>query len=325
MQTFLKRVAGFIFIALFLYSLILIPYNYFLNKEINEAHQLRPDTQVLVLGDSHPECAINDLKYPIFENRGRSAEIYFFTYFKLKYILERKPKVQAICLVYNYFSLGKKRQTMFGAKNKTKVKSFFLKKYIPIWRNLSNYPHYYGYSMKDEPFSIFTESYNISIEGIKDVLLYRRAGYSQLNEYKGSFRHDHKESLNDEKIALEMQKLEKSLAEQTDGAYQAADLEEMMLRLMLDLAREHHIPVVLVNTPEHPIQVKNTAQNAIDYHLKVAEDLKREYGVHFLNYHDMDLPENCFYDFGHLNVEGANRFTPILLEDLKKLHLISEE
>ncbi len=325
MKTFLQRVAEFSILALFLFGLLLVPYNFLVNKEIDEVHLLRPEAQVLVLGDSHPECAVNDLKYPIFENRARSAEIYFLTYFKLKNILERKPKLQAICIAYNYFSLAKGRQELFYDKKQEGYRHFFQSKDISIWRNLHNNPRHYGYTTKDNAISIFFSSYFASIECIKNLIKYQRPNYSHLVEYKGAFLHKHTKSINIEKITLKMQKPEKSIAKRTDGEYQAADLEEMMLRLMLDLAKEHNIPVVLINTPEHPIKVNNTAQNAIDYHLKVAEDLKREYGVHFLNYHDMDLPDNCFYDLGHLNVEGANRFTPILLEDLKKLHLISEE
>lgn len=327
MKTFLKRITGFSVLTFLIYALLSVIYNYYLLKGIDEVHQLRPETQILILGDSHPECAINDLEFPIFENRARSAEIYFLSYFKLRNILEHpsNQKLDAICLVYNYFSLAKRRQDLFSDEKQLKKSNFFFNRYVPIWRHTQCFPQHYGYQVTRSLLSVLIPSYSINLEGVKDIIKYRKAGWAQLAEYKGSFLSKHIEAIDKTKIAIELKKLEKAKAKRQPGEYQGSELEEKMLRLMLDLAKEHNIPVVLINTPEHPIQVENTDPRAIAYHLKVVEDLKQEYGIHFLNYHDMELPENCFYDFGHLNVDGANRFTPILLEDLKKLKLVSPE
>lgn len=323
MKKFLKQLAGFLCLALGAYGLLVGAYLYMFDREVEKSHQLRPEAQILVLGDSHPECAVNDLEYSIFENRARSSEIYYLSYLKLKYILEHgenAKNLKAICLVYNFFSLGQSRQNRF-AENTSLANSFLLK-YAPLWQSLENYPRRYGYPCYRSDLSIYLSSHLPKIEDVKDLLLYITVSYSKFQEYRGSFLSEHKAHLDEEKIKLEIENLQTKYKYPDGEEYQGSELEEKMLRMILDLAKQHNIPVALINTPEHPILVENTPQSAKDYHFKVFEDLQRDYDVYYLNYHEMELEDRYFYDFGHLNVDGANVFTPILLKDLRKLNLI---
>ncbi len=64
----------------------------------NYAFKLPQETTVLVLGNSHPECAIKD--DPIFglKNFSRSAEPLFYTKEKLKWLLKWNPQIKIVCV-----------------------------------------------------------------------------------------------------------------------------------------------------------------------------------------------------------------------------------
>lgn len=323
MKTFIKKIRLFILLALIFFGLITLVFNYHLEQEINRAYQLKADTKILCLGDSHTECAINDSTFPVFENVAKSAETYFFTYFKLKRFLETEKahNLKVICIGFNFFSLNEKREKLFIDKQQSNIAYFFHQTYLPVWRDLKNHPQNFGYKTKQNSITLLLQSYSFTLEKLKYYIKHHKSPYPQLSECRGRFL-KLTESINDKKTESQLSRLKRAITVSASDEYRGSKLEENMLRLMLDLAKKHEIPVVLITTPEHPLQVKNTAQNEIDYHLNLIEDLKREYGIHFLNYNDMDLPHSYFFDFEHLNVKGANIFTPILLNDLKKLQLI---
>lgn len=323
MKRFLKQLAGFLGIALAAYGILTGVYYYMYLRAVDQVHQLRTDAQILVLGDSHTECGINDLAHPIFENRARCGEIYYLSYFKLKFLLENPENVRnikAICLGYTYFSLGYYSQTFFTGRSP--LGTFFLDSYIPIMNSLETLPSQYGYPCCRSDLSICLSAYLPEFEDVKDLLVYRRIFNVLFKVYRGSFCAANIGHLDENLIQSEIKKMQTSSVYPLDEVYRGSELEEKMLRLLLALAKEHHIPVVLINTPEHPILVEYIPENIKEYYLKVLEDLKRDSGVYYLNYHEMKLDDKYFADFGHLNVDGANIFTPILLKDLKELKLI---
>lgn len=58
------------------------------------------DPKYVIVGNSHPECAYNDSIIQNFKNLGKSGEPYFYTYFKLKKILEQNPSIGTVFVEY---------------------------------------------------------------------------------------------------------------------------------------------------------------------------------------------------------------------------------
>ncbi|NDV60235.1 hypothetical protein [Bacteroides sp. 519] len=55
---------------------------------------------VLIIGNSHPECAFNDALIPGVANLSESGEAYFYTYFKLKQLLEQNPQIDKVLIEF---------------------------------------------------------------------------------------------------------------------------------------------------------------------------------------------------------------------------------
>lgn len=56
--------------------------------------------KVLIIGNSHPECAFNDAIIPAIANFSESGEAYFYTYFKLKQLLDQNPQIDKVLIEF---------------------------------------------------------------------------------------------------------------------------------------------------------------------------------------------------------------------------------
>ena len=64
-----------------------------------------PDTvDKIVLGHSHPECALNDSLVPGLANFSNSGEAYFYAYYKLKKILDQNKNIKTV-FIYELFGI----------------------------------------------------------------------------------------------------------------------------------------------------------------------------------------------------------------------------
>lgn len=93
----------------------------------------------------------------------------------------------------------------------------------------------------------------------------------------------------------------------------------VFLRKVIDLCREHAIPIVLVQAPTHAVYLKS-AEMRLRRFAAFMDDLAAEYGILYLDFANSGrFPSwnaNLFFDTSHLNSEGARLFSRILAEDL---------
>src|SRR6187402_2467023 len=98
MKTFIKNVILFISLLLGLILLIEFSTSAIVNKNAN--FKLASKPKYIILGHSHPECALNDSLLPGFKNLAHSGESYFYTYFKVKKVLEQNPSIETVFIEY---------------------------------------------------------------------------------------------------------------------------------------------------------------------------------------------------------------------------------
>ena len=98
MRLFLKYSSRFL-IFFFTISLLIVIGNYWLIKStpINFSSK----KNILFLGDSAPECAINDKIFKRSVNFSSPAESYYYSYLKLKKILDTKQVIDTIFLSFS--------------------------------------------------------------------------------------------------------------------------------------------------------------------------------------------------------------------------------
>jgi hypothetical protein len=67
--------------------------------------RLNEDTTTIILGDSHPQCGINDAILPHSKNFCEGSDTYFYSYVKLKNLLRHNPQIDTLILGYSYHNI----------------------------------------------------------------------------------------------------------------------------------------------------------------------------------------------------------------------------
>jgi hypothetical protein len=67
--------------------------DYLVNKAF-DSYRVDPKITTVFMGDSHPQCAVNDAFLPNARNFAQAAEASYYTYFKMKTLLENNPSIK---------------------------------------------------------------------------------------------------------------------------------------------------------------------------------------------------------------------------------------
>lgn len=317
MNLFLKNFGRFLLLNGVVYVFFILVFNYLFESEKHGEECLRNDTRILVTGDSHMHHAIDDTLYPVFENRASESASYFEIYHKLQAILSHpdfnKDNIDAVCISYNYFSLGTSRRYVGDKAN------YWIDRDQPILRSPSHYPADYGYPINESRLSLLGITY---LPKLENLLYFRKSGkIRDWSYYHGSFA----KSANDCLIGKQ-ESLEGALSRHYGNLSQSWDpsfLEQMagydILCHIADLMKRKKIPLVLINLPQHSDYNARVPLWLVRLHTKCAQDLADAYDTIYLDWHDLPLSNSMFYDYDHLNTQGAKKVTLLLLQELESI------
>jgi hypothetical protein len=86
----------------------------------------------------------------------------------------------------------------------------------------------------------------------------------------------------------------------------------MYLQRIAKLCYERHITLYLVNTPVHPEYLQRIPAQTITSVDSLAYSLEKKYYTVYLNYSDMLLEDQYYYDYDHVTTAGSAVFCPQL-------------
>ena len=307
----------------FIYAGVVGIFNLSISSEITRATTLKKESPILLIGDSHIECSVNDLPYEQLENRATSGEFYYFTYHRIKNLVTQanaeNKKIRAIGVTFHVNSMHPEKDIFLLNDN---IKSHYITTYTPIFRKRECHPHLYNIPITDSSLSLLLMSYLPQFYDIKGLLTVRK--FRNMENYSGGFRSTRVKpfTYNEAKLKRMMTQLYAEPSIKSDSDSKFSTLQVNHLELIAQLAKNHHIPLVLINTPLHKDYNSHIPEKHKRQLLELADSLQRKFGAIYLDYHDMSLPDSHFRDYNHLNPTGAAVFTPILLKDLKKHGLI---
>ena len=115
MKSFLIKILVFACVFLVIVSIYILFINYSLNH--HNYFKINSSTENVILGNSHPECALNDSLIPSFQNFAQGGEAYFYTLIKLKKISENNPQVKTVFVEFGNNDIKKEMdQWVWGTK-----------------------------------------------------------------------------------------------------------------------------------------------------------------------------------------------------------------
>ena len=99
MKRVITKTILFLFILMNLLILLLLVSDNFIKKRVYV--NINPKSKFIVLGHSHPEVALNDSLIDNFSNCAASAESYFYSYQKIKKIIEQNKNIEVIFIEFS--------------------------------------------------------------------------------------------------------------------------------------------------------------------------------------------------------------------------------
>ncbi|GGZ70371.1 hypothetical protein [Algibacter mikhailovii] len=269
-------------------------FNSFLINHFYNGYKINKEQNILILGDSHTEHAIDDNIFTTSLNLSHSADSYFYSYLKLRKIKKENPQIDKVLLGlsnHNLFIEYEDRWLFNTSRIKSKLR---------IYMDLMNFSEFL-FLFKSNPSGViqgFIESPKYSIKLIiKGGALKER----DLGRFQSSQRNSLKEAINRIKKSKKQRVLEYS------------KIETEYLFKIVDFCNKNNIELIFVSTPLHPEYTKrkeNEFQLLDEFYSSSLSQFK------FFNCSKFDLSDGYFQDLDHLNDKGAKLFTSYLMKKL---------
>ena len=283
MESFIKNIGLFIFTAILLIVLMVVATGLYTRATFD--FDIDPDKNILVLGNSHPECAINDSILPNFFNLAQSGSAYFYDYIKLREVVKHNPQIDSVIIGYSYGDLKESMDKWITDEDKIDYK---LRTHLFLME-----PNDYLTLLKANPLHTLEYTPQTIFHNIQT----KNKGFSYLGGFKPLKNH----RLEKAKELLEPQDQE--------GMKKYSKYQTEYLLKIYEFCESKNIKLILLNTPTHPILQKNQ------------ETLKKNY-CHFaheklpnallINHASLDLPDSAYRDLAHLHSSGAEAYSIFL-------------
>lgn len=272
MRRFLVRLS--LFILLFAFVVFCYHWLYFNHRPV------KPDVNktILIIGDSHTECAVDDSVFNRGLNLSYSGTGYIQSYLKLKEVCEYQ-KIDTVILSFWQRSLCDSADD-FDLQN---GHLFF--------------PYWSGNEAK-----IYLSHYRFYKELIESPMSVSNAIYDLGSFYR-----------NDRDIKTFLKKKQDSGKDPDGENHYGNKYSIMYLKKIAALCQAKGIKLILLSTP-----MWNYRNKEIDRNSEFYTDYEKYFGeIEFRDYSCMKLPEEYYADDNHLNYKGAKLFSEYLLKELR--------
>lgn len=266
----------------------------------DQALKIPEHKRILILGDSNPECAINDSIIKHFINLSQSANSYFYNYLKLRQILSNSSSIDTVIL-------GLAPHNIF-----VEIEEEWLLNSV----NMGKMIHDYYPLMEKDDFAVLlnnnregvTHAISSIIKGsIKNIVDHLRGKKSDYGGYLPLER-------NDLNMALPQLK-------NKNRDFEIAKIETLYINKIIDECKKNNIDLLFINTPKR-IELWGSkrfeAAHFYSYYSKYFSDIP------LLDFHDFYIPDYGFGDLEHLNLQGARIFSEYIeklgITQLTELH-----
>jgi hypothetical protein len=286
MKSFLLKCTTFIVLLL----LVVVGIRAFIvwQKQNPERYTLDASIENIVLGHSQPECGLNDSLLAHTKNFSQGGEAYFYTYTKLKKLMEVNPNIKTVYLSFSNNQLEEKMdEWTFDA----------------VYIN-DKYPAYF-FAMDWEEKKLLWNHNPKAVLQSEQLLL--KNNVVDLVKYKGKIR---PETYWGDYLFLKRQKTDSLIQVnyvQTIIKERGKGISEInltYLKKIVQWCKEHNIQLVLYRTPVHPVLRATYDEKAFD-------SIRKQHfaTVPFLDCIEFPLSNDQFGDFDHLNYKGARLFS----------------
>jgi hypothetical protein len=289
----MKTFIGKIILYLSIVTIIIVSFSvgiYFIQSKAS--FKLPPNKNILVVGDSHTQCSIDDNIFCRSVNVSQGGSAYFYSYCKIKKFLNHNKHIDTILVSFYYSALTSNIDDGWIC-NENAIKG--------------KIPHYLTLLDKKD-IAIFADK---KISLIKAIL---RPPYRLAFEFIVKKCNIAYEDLDIGKhVKIKWHKLQEDVTrnsnkqemEETDISFYQ---REYLLKI-IDLCKSRNVALILINTPTYKPEIYGNINKLNDYYNAYLS------GVKYLDYSAFSLSDFCYGDIGHLNYKGVEIFSKYLQEN----------
>jgi hypothetical protein len=252
------------------------------------------EKNILVLGDSTPECAINDKIFKQVFNFSSPAESYYYSFLKLRKILESNQDIDTVLLSFSPHNVFDNN----WFQNNNHIQHNFCR-YYPLmsWHDLKYLLEYNQkilvYSCRHIPLQFLKNGLRkisrktiLKLGGFKDLDLDRLVPALQaLQEGK---------RIKDFKLPQH---------------FGTTIVELHYLQKIVVLCKENELKLIFINLPKHPVLIKNKGYGIQEFQQMYKMKFNQ---ISYFDFSNFPLEDEFFVDLVHLNREGAICFSEFL-------------
>jgi hypothetical protein len=301
MIKFVKKLSLFIScFVLLVITLDLLSSEFYRNKI---AFKLPLSSHYIAVGHSHLECSLNDSLINNFTNTAQSGESYFYTYFKTKNIIENNTDIKTVFISFtnNQVSISDDKK---------------------IWGDLYLNAKYYKYASLLEPKDKWVLLKNNPLATVRATSLPLQKRFRSVLSDKETFSKTVGGYLylvrNKTDSIVNSKNIDKNNLSKTE-ALKISETNIVYLKRLIDYLKKHDIQVLFIRAPLHPYH------ESLSFESDFIEFRKTKFPeITFLDFSKFPITNSEFGDLGHLNFEGATKFSKSFNELLENGLINSE-
>ena len=291
--------------------ILIITTNLIVNKKAN--FKLNKKSERIIFGHSQTQCAFNDALISNFKNLSQGGESYFYTYQKIKKVLQQNPQINTVFIDFSNDNISKLNN-----------KKIWSDKYL---------------NWKYQKFSPFIDSEDLSLLMSKNLMgllktLPKSTKYNMTTILKMDYNYIDKMGGYKYLVRFKTDSILNAIDKVSNNGYIVPEYQKMSaynlyyLEKIIKVCKDNNIKVFLIRSPYHP--KSQIIQNELN--LQMLKELKLDH-LEFLDFKDFPIENLEFGDLIHLNYKGAKKFSTWfnvmlekgLLESLNKKQIIENE
>lgn len=287
MKHFLLKFTLFFFVfVLFIFSINRWADGY---VENNRFYKFNDTVNSIIIGHSHAECAYIDSLIPHTINIAQSGEAYFYSYIKLRKLLEANKNIRRVMIEVTNNNLEKEMdEWTFG--------EMYLRYRYQKYAHLLQ-PEELRLLFRKNPLAV-TDAVAVTV---KNNLDYKRVGSMPYYTYTdwGGFKKWEQSKIDS---FLQIQKKQQQIKPAVTAipVFKESAYNLRFLDSIVALCRQHQKQVLFLRAPQHP-SYRNPFIDSVYF-----KTLKARYSaIPLIDFGNMELPDEEYLDFQHVNFKGA--------------------
>jgi hypothetical protein len=277
--------------SILLLVIVLLLGDAFINNFLsnNSFYKINSSSNILIFGHSHSSCALNDSLIDHSINFSEGAEPYFYTYYKLRKLIEANPNIHVLILEYT--------NNVFSAETD---------KWVYGKRCLINqYPKYSQLiSIKDKWF-ICRKNPRPYLIAFRDALKAKTRLLFKRNVLVYNTLRWREDLLNMQKMK-EFPKSNLKTSNSNANIESSSTLNILYLKMIVNYCRVNNIKLILFRSPLHQFYMR-------DFETELANLLRSDFSnIPFWDYSNYPLKDYEFLNLSHVNYKGAERFSKVI-------------